>query len=157
MTLSEREENEATQRYLEELRWPAGPTCPQCGASGQGTRLESRSRVFQCNRCRRQFTVTVRTMMERTRVPLATWVQAAEVVCRQPTIPAARLGAVLGIAYTTARSVAGRLRRVMAGADVSTPREVLTMLLQVPKPVEKSGKDGVDDLVRLLRQKKTTR
>ena len=65
------------REHLEAIRWPDGPFCPHCG-SFDATRLEGkkhRAGLVQCNEaeCRQQFTVTVSTVFERSKVPLHKW------------------------------------------------------------------------------------
>ena len=58
------------RKYLESLRWPNGPVCPHC-QSQDVTRMQGkahRSGTIQCNACREQFTVTVGTVMESSKV-----------------------------------------------------------------------------------------
>ena len=73
----------AAREALEALRWPDGPRCPRCSSGGSevfrigGEKQSHREGLFQCKPCRRQFSVTVGTVLERLRVPLSTWVRAA--------------------------------------------------------------------------------
>ena len=68
--------NEAKARdWLEAQIWPDGPICPHCG-SYEPTRLKGKSHragVYQCNDCRQQFTVTVGTLFERSKIPISKW------------------------------------------------------------------------------------
>ena len=65
------------REWLEARVWPNGPVCVHCGATGDDvTKLESgnhRSGLYQCNQCREQFTVTVKTVFERSKIPLTKW------------------------------------------------------------------------------------
>jgi hypothetical protein len=69
---------------LEALRWPDGPVCPKinCGAGGLnvakigGVKQSHREGLYRCKTCRGQFTVTVGTIFERSRVPLRDWLRA---------------------------------------------------------------------------------
>lgn len=63
------------QRRLTEVRWPSGVTCPSCGDRNIGL-VESRS-LYQCRSCRVQFSVTVGTIMHRSRLDLRMWFIAA--------------------------------------------------------------------------------
>jgi hypothetical protein len=53
--------------------WPQGPICPHCGVTSEYvTKLEGgkhRPGLYQCNECREQFTVTVKTVFERSKIP----------------------------------------------------------------------------------------
>lgn len=59
--------------FLEQQRWIGEPCCPFC-ASVNVTRLKDSNR-FQCNEklCRKQFSVTVGTIAENTKIPLTKW------------------------------------------------------------------------------------
>jgi transposase-like protein len=73
----------AARELLEALRWPDGPRCPRCDAHGTevfligGEKHSHREGLYQCKPCRRQFTVTLGTVLERLRVPMSAWLRAA--------------------------------------------------------------------------------
>ena len=65
---------------LELARWPNGPYCPHCGnadedliAKVEGVKKSHRAGLYYCNECKGQFTVTVGTVFERSKVPLTKW------------------------------------------------------------------------------------
>ncbi len=62
--------------FLEECRWGGEPYCIFCGSINV-TRMKDGKR-FQCNEkaCRKQFSVTVGTIYENTKIPLTKWFQA---------------------------------------------------------------------------------
>jgi transposase-like protein len=64
------------RRHFEALRWPDGkPFCPHCG-SDNVHRLEGESHrpgLFQCNACLGAFTVTTKSVMESSHIPLTKW------------------------------------------------------------------------------------
>jgi transposase-like protein len=73
----------AAREHLESLNWPDGPYCPHCG-SFNATRLVGkahRAGLVQCNDCRQQYTVTVGTVFERSKVPLNKWLLANHLLC----------------------------------------------------------------------------
>ena len=75
--------DDQSRSYLESLVWPNGPVCPHCQSS-DCTRLNGeahRPGTVQCNTCRQQFTVTVGTVMESSKVGLARWLMAFHLVC----------------------------------------------------------------------------
>lgn len=128
--------------WFEAMLWPDGPICPHCG-SRKSTRLGGKSHrpgLLQCSRCREQFTVTVGTMLERTKVPLAKWRAAMLLVLAHPNgISAKQLSASLGLPYKTAwlmkqrLCVATRRARVPGG---------LTGTVDVQRPAECSNCNG---------------
>jgi transposase-like protein len=77
-------DDDAAREHLESLLWPQGPHCPRCGVMGdritklQGT--STRPGVYKCKDCRKPFSVTVGTVMERSHIPLSKWVLAAQLM-----------------------------------------------------------------------------
>ena len=60
------------REWLETRVWPNGPVCPHCGATGDDvTALNGKAHrpgLYQCSQCREQFTVTVKTVFERSKI-----------------------------------------------------------------------------------------
>ena len=77
--------DEAAREHLEGLRWPHGPVCPHCGAVENIKKLEEspkhRPGLYKCYVCKGQFTVTVGTLFERSKVPLRKWFLAVYFPC----------------------------------------------------------------------------
>ena len=62
--------------FFESFIWPQGRRCPHCG-HGKSYRIKSvRPGMYECGRCKRQFTVTTKTPMHSTKLPLWKWLQA---------------------------------------------------------------------------------
>lgn len=101
--------------YAERVRWPDGRGCPHCGERVRPPyrlRVESATRrLWKCRVCRRQFTVTVGTMLESTHVPLDKWLLALHLLCSSPDGAGAReLEQALAVSRRTARSMLDRVR-----------------------------------------------
>ncbi len=109
----------AARDHLERIRWPNGPVCPHCGnADGDKIRkLEGKSHrpgLFQCNECRGHFSVTVGSVMERSKIPLTKWVAAFHLMnASKKGISAHQLHRMLGVTYKTAWFLAHRVREAM--------------------------------------------
>ena len=62
------------REHLESILWPDGPHCPHCGVmEDRITKLKGKSTrpgVYKCKDCRKPFTVTIGTVMERSKIPL---------------------------------------------------------------------------------------
>ncbi|WP_082190094.1 transposase [Frateuria defendens] len=56
-------------RNVAKARWPGEFHCPDCGHTGH-CHLAQRD-AYQCNRCKRQVSLTSGTLFARTRLPLA--------------------------------------------------------------------------------------
>jgi hypothetical protein len=78
---SDLHDDNAARGYLESVLWPAGPFCPRCGVTGDRiTKLQGKSTrpgVYNCKDCRKPFSVTVGTVMERSHIPPSKWLLAA--------------------------------------------------------------------------------
>jgi transposase-like protein len=106
--------------WLEAQRWPHGVSCPHCGNSDQAKLKALRGKahrpgLYQCAECRKQFTVTVGTVMERSKIPLNKWVLAMHLMSASAKgISARRLLQLLGVTYQTAWFLCRRIREAMA-------------------------------------------
>ena len=101
--------------HLESLLWPDGPVCPRCGVMGDRiTKLNGKSTrpgVYKCKDCRKPFSVTVGTVMERSKVPLCKWVLAAQLMASSKKgMSALQLQRMIGTNYETAWFLFHRLR-----------------------------------------------
>lgn len=111
------------REHLEALRWPHGPVCPHCGSVRAPLKLVGKSYrpgLFKCNDCYEQFTVTVGTVFERSKIGLHIWLQAVHLMCASKKgISAKQLERMLGVTYKTAWFMSHRIREAMTG-DNST-------------------------------------
>jgi len=112
---------DAAREHLEATRWPHGAVCPHCGSVGEATKLSgkaARPGVWQCNACREQFTVTVGTVFEKSKVPLNKWLLATYLMSSSKKgISAHQLHRTLGVTYKTAWFMAHRIREAMTPAS----------------------------------------
>src|SRR5271165_2479319 len=107
------------REHLESLLWPHGPACPFCGVLGDRiTKMQgktTRAGLYKCKDCRKPFTVTMGTVMERSHVPLSKWVLAAQLMASSKKgFSAHELHRVLGTNYETAWFLFHRLREAAA-------------------------------------------
>ena len=111
---------DAARAHLESLYWPNGPVCPHCG-SDDTKRLMGKSHragLVQCNACREQFTVTVGTVFERSKVPLHKWLLCNHLlVSSKKGMSAHEIGRLLGVTYKTAWFMCHRIRAAMTPAN----------------------------------------
>jgi len=111
---------DAAREHLEALHWPNGPVCPHCG-SDDAKRLNGKSHragLVQCNACRDQFTVTVGTVFERSKVPLHKWLLCNHLLCSSKKgMSAHQIGRMLGVTYKTAWFMCHRIRAAMTPAN----------------------------------------
>lgn len=105
------------REYLERLRWPDGPICPHCGSVGGHYALHGKAHrpgLWKCHDCREQFSVTVGTVFERSKIPLNVWLQAVYLLCSSKKgISSHQLHRTLGVTYKTAWFMTHRIREAM--------------------------------------------
>jgi transposase-like protein len=107
--------DDAARAYLERLRWPTGTVCPHCGVVGHSYRTPTLGR-HRCaeKECRKDFTVTVNTPMERSHIALHRWLQAFHLMCSSKKgVSAHQLHRTLDITYRSAWFMAHRIRECM--------------------------------------------
>jgi transposase-like protein len=109
--------SKAAREYLESIRWPNGRVCPHCGVEGKHYAMNGKSQrpgLYKCSDCREQFTATVGTVFERSKIPLHKWVMLTEIMCASKKgISSKQIGRMLGVTYKTAWFMTHRIREAM--------------------------------------------
>jgi len=110
---------DAAREHLEAQRWPHGPNCPHCGnaRADRITKMEGKAHrpgLYNCMECREQFTVTVGTVFERSKISLNKWMLATFLMTSSKKgMSAHQLHRMLGVTYKTAWFMAHRIREAM--------------------------------------------
>lgn len=110
---------------LERVRWPNGPVCPHCGNLDQdkiarGKGAAHRAGLYYCAACNGQFTVTVGTVMERSKIPLSKWLLAMHLMAASKKgMSTLQLQRMLGVTYKSAWFLAHRIREAMGNPSSS--------------------------------------
>lgn len=108
---------DAAREYLESVRWPNGAFCPHCGEAENVMKLEGESHrpgLYQCRSCRKQFTITVGTLFERSKIPLHKWLMATYLLTSSKKgMSTHQLHRMLGITYKSAWFMTHRIREAM--------------------------------------------
>jgi transposase-like protein len=105
------------REYLEALRWPDGAICPHCGCIGAHYALRGKAHrpgLMKCKDCRKQFSVTVGTVFERSKIPLNKWLMAVHLMCAsKKAISSHQIHRMLGVTYKSAWFMTHRIREAM--------------------------------------------
>lgn len=113
------------REHLEALNWPNGPVCPHCGEKERVRRLQGKSHragLVQCNACLKNFTVTVGTVFERSKIALNKWLLATFLLSSSKKgMSSHQLHRMLGVTYKTAWFMTHRIREAMKGAGGDGP------------------------------------
>jgi transposase-like protein len=111
-------DEDKARALLEKLLWPEGVICPHCKFNEvykitpkTASKEPTRKGVYCCAACRKQFSVTVGTVFERSHIPLSKLVMAIFIICSsKKSISAHQLHRMLGVTYKTAWFMAHRIR-----------------------------------------------
>lgn len=117
MNASHFKNDDKARQYLESLRWPRGAVCPHCGSNEAHYALKGeahRPGLWKCKDCREQFSVTVGTVFERSKIPLTKWLMAVHLLCSSKKgMSSHQLHRTLGVTYKTAWFMSHRIREAM--------------------------------------------
>lgn len=114
----------AARATLEKVLWPQGPVCPHCGTVNRAYAKKGRPGVYRCAEpeCRKDFTVTMKTVMERSHIPLHKWLLAFHLfTSSKKGFSAHQLHRTLGITYRSAWFMAHRIRESMRAGGLTPP------------------------------------
>jgi transposase-like protein len=111
--------------YVESKLWPNGPVCHHCGnvdpkrlrqMAGKAHRLG----LYQCNECKRQFTVRQGTVFESSHLPLHLWLQIMHLMCASKKgISTNQIQRMLSCSMKTAWFLGHRIREAMKDGTLS--------------------------------------
>jgi transposase-like protein len=120
------QDDDLAREWFEARIWPNGPVCPHCGSFGEGiTRLKGKKHrpgCFQCNACREQFTVTVGTVIERSKIGLHIWLKAMYLLsASKKGMSTHQLHRMLGISLKSTWFLMHRIREAMREPYFGSP------------------------------------
>lgn len=108
-------------------KWPHGFQCPDCGSSKYCS-LKSR-KLYQCNHCHHQTSLTSNTIFASTKLPLQTWFIAIYLITQSKTgLSALALKRQIGVSYNTAWKVKQKIMQVMKERDDTKPLSGIVQL-----------------------------
>jgi transposase-like protein len=105
--------------HLIKVRWPKGVRCVECDHDKcwliESTNKSNKPRrLFQCAKCKLQFSATAGTLFHDSHLPLSKWFAAIALMGEaKKGIAAAQLGRHIGMTYKTAWYVCHRIREAM--------------------------------------------
>lgn len=96
-------------------RWPEGFRCTRCSAAEHCVVGHGARKLFQCNACRHQTSLTAGSLMEHTKLPLTTWFLAIYLISQAKTgLSAMSLKRQIGVSYRTAWLLHQKINHAMA-------------------------------------------
>jgi transposase-like protein len=116
----------AAVELMERLRWEGSPVCPHCSSAmvyamtDRATGARSSRYLWRCKaeKCGKQFTVRVGTVMQESRIPLRHWCYAWWAACASKKgVSALQIKRQTGLSYRSALFLMHRVRYAMAGEE----------------------------------------
>ncbi len=114
---------EAAREWLEAVRWPEGPVCSHCGTIGHAYKTK-RTGWYRCaeKECRKDFSVTTGTAMERSHIALNKWLIGFYLMTSSKKgVSAHQLHRALKMDYKSAWFMAHRIRECMRQGGFAPP------------------------------------
>src|SRR6266508_2877933 len=113
----------AARDFIEALRWPDGRVCPHCGVV-EHSYATGKCGVYRCAEpaCRMDFTVTTKSVMESSHIPLHKWLQGFYLMSSSKKgISAHQLHRTVKITYKSAWFMCHRIREAMRNGGLASP------------------------------------
>ncbi len=133
---------EACHEYLQMARWPNGVCCLKCDhdkvskfqiagktrTNKNGITITGPTRfVYQCLKCKYQFSTTTGTIFSDTHLPLSKWMMAVAIMCNaKKSVSAKQMERDMGVSYKTAWFLNHRIRKAM-----DKPENIFTGTVEV--------------------------
>ena len=118
-------DEDSGRRWLEARVWPNGPVWHHCGVVGQPTLMKgetTRPGLYQCNACRRPFTVTMGTLYESSKVPLDVWLAVTHLMMSSKKgMSALQISRMIGRPYKTVWFLCHRIRESLKASPTLPP------------------------------------
>jgi transposase-like protein len=115
--------HELAREWLEKIRWPDGPVCSHCGTVGHAYKTKKPG-WYRCadKECRKDFTITTGTVMERSHIELHNWLMAFYLMSSSKKgVSAHQLHRALNLDYKSAWFMCHRIREAMRADDSFGP------------------------------------
>jgi transposase-like protein len=114
---------EAARAYLEALRWGSERVCPHCGTVNESF-VTKKPGVYRCRskECRKDFSVTTKSVMESSHIKLNVWLQAFFLMASSKKgMSSHQMHRALGITYKSAWFLPHRIREAMRSGGLLPP------------------------------------
>jgi transposase-like protein len=107
-------DEKVARQHMEEMRWGGNPFCPHCGSTAFYKLKDGKTYRCKDKTCKKDYTVTVGTIFENSKVSLTTWMAAIYLIsAHKKGISSLQLSRDLGITQKTAWFVLHRVRLIM--------------------------------------------
>ena len=115
----------AAYDFVESRIWAKGRPCPHCGVLDRSGPLKGKSTrigVYKCYECRKPFNVKVKTIFEKSHIPMRLWLQAIFLIASSKKgVSTNQLHRTLGITLKSAWFMSHRIREAMKDGGMFEP------------------------------------
>lgn len=121
---------ESARLYFEDKIWGGAPICPYCAHKEISSLKRDDGQYYRCKSCRKNFTVRTGTVMERSHVPLVSWLYTMYLLTTaRKGISSLQLSKEIGITQKSAWFMLQRLREA-CGNDTSDGGGLLSGIVE---------------------------
>ena len=117
-------DEDCCRQFFESARWPSGRICPHCEHKESWVikATDRRPQRYECCKCHKQYTVTTKTPLHATKLPLWTWLLAMYLIATSSKgIASTVLANFLGTTQPTAWKLGHCIRKMMAASQGDAP------------------------------------
>lgn len=108
--------------YMVQMRWNGEPFCPYCNATKPYSRENGKRYRCSSRTCRKNFSVTVGTIFENSKIKLSTWLAALYILtAHKKGLSSHQLARDLGVTQKTAWFMEHRIRLIMGDPEPPPP------------------------------------
>ncbi len=112
-------DEQAAIAFMEEMIWGDTPFCPKCGSENCYRPKSGKPMPHRCRACKKYFSVKVGTPMEKSLLPVRTWVLAMHFMhTARKGVSALQMHKMLGVSYPTAWFLFHRIREGMKAGEI---------------------------------------
>ena len=111
------------REFFETIRWPSGRICPHCGHNESWVIKANgkRKQRYECKHCSLQFTVTTKTALHSTKLPLWTWLLSMYLITSSSKgVASTVLSRLIGTTQATAWKIGHSIRKMMDSTHSDT-------------------------------------
>lgn len=107
-------DEKVARQHMEEMRWGGNPVCPHCNAANPYKLKDGKTYRCKDKTCRKDFTVTVKTIFEKSKVSISTWMCAIYILtAHKKGVSSHQLARDLGVTQKTGWFILHRVRHIM--------------------------------------------
>ena len=106
------------RQHMEVMRWGSEPFCPHCGSTKPYKLKDGKTYRCKDKTCRKDFTVTVKTIFENSKIPISKWMAAIYIItAHKKGISSCQLAKDIGVTQKTAWFMNHRIRLILTDAS----------------------------------------